>query len=212
MKKICIVLALYLFALTGVSAKANENREECDCESVVIEEVDVFDESVDEASVADLIYIPINDSVENPNGNLRNAPGVSIRNMRTYSWYSNDLLFQHNNQPGFTINSSSQYGYSVSVQAKVGAGLGLSNNDISASVGFNVTQSYSVGVSDVWTVPYSYNGKKVISGDTLGYAIYQRSDFDVYFLGAKTGSTFAAKPIGVRFLHQVNLSGQCVIV
>jgi hypothetical protein len=111
-------------------------------------------------------------------------------------WYFPNDPYMDNFWDGPDVATISQ---TNSITASANAGLGVSVSAITASVGFNVTGSYSVTLTSTTTVP---------AGSTLEvktYITYKRVDYDVWADNIGTADTYYAtgsayKPLGSYFM------------
>lgn len=99
-------------------------------------------------------------------------------------------------ESGITLN----LGLQKSISASVTNTFGVSNSDISSSVGFNVSKSYSVSYGGSYTVPSNVN-RAVLKAHPLyekyEYGIYLRGKMGLPDTRMKTG--YALKPIGIHY-------------
>lgn len=121
-----------------------------------------------------------------------------VKNKRYLGQYIdyNSTLRTVSGNSGVVLN----LGFSSSVQSSVSTTFGVSKSDISATVGFNVSSSYTVSHSGSYTVP-SYAKRAVLKAhplyDKYEYGIYLRGRMGQPDVRMKTG--YALKPIGIHY-------------
>ncbi|MGB7605419.1 MAG: hypothetical protein WBL93_08060 [Lutisporaceae bacterium] len=143
----------------------------------------------------------------NTNGTSFNNPASPIQTLvwdyyiksitdRGTGWYFPNDPYMDNFWDGPDVATISQ---TQSIDATANASVGVTVSEISASVGFSVTSSYSVTLTSTTTVP---------AGSTLEvktYITYKRVDYDVWADNIGSDDTYYAtgsayKPLGSYFM------------
>lgn len=119
----------------------------------------------------------------------------NIQNLGEYIDYS--TVYQTlSGASGITLN----LGLQKSISASVTSTFGVSKSDISSSVGFNVSKSYSVSYGGSYTVP-----SNVSRAVLKAHPLYEKYEYGIYLRGkmglpdTRMETGYALKPIGIHY-------------
>lgn len=108
---------------------------------------------------------------------------------------------------GNAVGQTIQISTSKKVSASVSATFGASKSDITAQVGFNVANEYTLQLSSSYTIPRTANGKNVKTATINAYPKYNRTQYQVWKVYPNlpssqdelAGTGIAYKPVGVTY-------------
>lgn len=127
----------------------------------------------------------------------RLMPGYSIRTVRHNGGGSSPFSISQTGIPGGTITFSNKASITISADTS----FGISAGDVSAKVGFSISETYSTTLTYSYKIPSKYNGKSVKSCKVYPRAEYETYAYDFYFLEMKTGTGFSDEVTGINYVH-----------
>lgn len=122
-------------------------------------------------------------------------------NAGTWVDYDSKLGKVLSGAPGVTLDKT----YEKSWSATTNLSAGISKSDVSKSIVFSITGSFSASSGGSFTVPKTHNGKSVKRVELISYKLWEKHTFDVYLDSTHFkdpvyyGNYYSNKPAGIHF-------------
>ena len=142
--------------------------------------------------VVDIEYVPYEHFIEQSNSinneiTPRSRVKYIVKNVKNTGETLGDVKYTSDEgTPGVSVGMNRSKSISASCSV---SGIPILKA-VSAKLGFNVTGSYSVGVSSSWVVPERWNGKKVKYGYIVAKPVYDNWKYSVYIDSNRIDETF----------------------
>jgi hypothetical protein len=128
-----------------------------------------------------VLFVRTDDTDNNPERQELLRDNISRRRVIAGSWSGNlvgtSVFKSVNGAPGQTLRLS----ITNTIQNSITASLGLTNNVINVTVGFNITATESVTSESSITVPRTHNGRAVRSLTLNAFPIFRQRSFSVQY-------------------------------